>query len=505
MEMDSNYPDREYPEREEPEQDEFYQKHLRAFPIDAEENEWGGNPCFGSIPELFSAFRRTTGYELCLARSLDSIQTIQPIEVFPIQNDSRPAGFLLLFPAAGQKPLVETSAAISLAQSLAATLAEAYRWSSVLRQREAELAAFGHFPDESAEPEGKTAKRLAAILRRGAEGIGCEAAALYLLDPETTILKLRSLWGLPEERLTDPPRPLSGAMADLEAMLGNAVVLNEAYLRDEWNAPEMFSASVCVPVMSDSTILGTIWFFSDIKHKFSDRDLSAMESASSRIALELERSLLAIENRQIKQQAQRKDQEAQSLRKRLENSSDMGLSWHFTAKLETESPRIAPNEENREKESYPLASAQQTASPALPAQVPVSREADRELNSIPGTGNESSVSESELAESFRFWTARRTHKLGNPLFQPKPQEGGLHFLLPNQETDPEQSAAEKSAESILSPEPLKKTPLKNSSDQLDEQTQQEAEELLTLLKQTVAKRGHCKNITLFVMKQQEES
>ena len=96
-----------------------------------------------------------------------------------------------------------------------------------LWQREAELAAGVPLilrEDEHAPP---LSERLEAVLRGGAQAIGCDAAALYLLDPATTELKLRSSWGLPRKRLTDPARPLRGALADLEALLGHAVVLTD--------------------------------------------------------------------------------------------------------------------------------------------------------------------------------------------------------------------------------------------------------------------------------------
>jgi sigma-B regulation protein RsbU (phosphoserine phosphatase) len=81
-------------------------------------------------------------------------------------------------------------------------------------------------------------ERLEAVLRAGAEAVGCEAVALYLLDPATTELKLRSSWGLPRKRLAAPARPLRGALADLEALLGHAVVLTDDQLREYWKVPE---------------------------------------------------------------------------------------------------------------------------------------------------------------------------------------------------------------------------------------------------------------------------
>ena len=111
------------------------------------------------------------------------------------------------------------------------------------------------------EEEKHLAERLQAALLAGGEAVGCDAAAIYLLDEATTELKLRSSWGLPFDRLTAPARPLQGAVADLEALLGHAVVLNDDNLMATWNAPEDFPAAVCVPVSSPTTLLGTLWVF----------------------------------------------------------------------------------------------------------------------------------------------------------------------------------------------------------------------------------------------------
>ena len=90
------------------------------------------------------------------------------------------------------------------------------------------------------EEEKHSAERLEAALLAGAEAVGCDAAALYLLDEATTELKLRNSCGLPFDRLTALARPLQGAVADLEALLGHAVVLNDDSLMGTWKCPRIF-------------------------------------------------------------------------------------------------------------------------------------------------------------------------------------------------------------------------------------------------------------------------
>ena len=136
------------------------------------------------------------------------------------------------------------------------------------------------------------AERLQAVLKGGAEAIDCHAAALYLLDEGTRHLKLRSSWGLPPKKLIEPPRPLASAVADLEALLGHAVVLTDAALAESWNAPESFPAALCVPVASPTIPLGTLWFFARDSRDFSDRQTNLAEIIAGRVAADLDREAL---------------------------------------------------------------------------------------------------------------------------------------------------------------------------------------------------------------------
>jgi serine phosphatase RsbU (regulator of sigma subunit) len=112
------------------------------------------------------------------------------------------------------------------------------------------------------------------------------------LDTATTQLKLRSTWGLPPRRLTEPARPLQGAIADLEALTGHAVVLKDDALIDYFRTPEPCAAAVCVPVSTPSTVLGTLWIFSQEKRDFSDKQVNLLEIIAGRVAGELERDAL---------------------------------------------------------------------------------------------------------------------------------------------------------------------------------------------------------------------
>jgi sigma-B regulation protein RsbU (phosphoserine phosphatase) len=200
-------------------------------------------------------------------------------------SDVRPAGL------PGPAPL---ELAVALAGSIGKLWGELVATRHALTLREGELA--GGVPmvvrarDDDAPPLGA---QLEAVLRAGAQAVGCDAAALYLLDSATTELKLRSSWGLPRRRLTEPARPLRGALADLEALLGHAVVVNDERLHDYWKVPEQgFAACVCVPLISQSMPLGTLWAYSNPWREFSDEQTNILEVVAGRITADLERETL---------------------------------------------------------------------------------------------------------------------------------------------------------------------------------------------------------------------
>lgn len=199
-------------------------------------------------------------------------------------------GHLRLDPVDPRGETTEFERIQSLASAAAEMLGELLVTHEALWDREAELAtAIPVTPH--ADEAGQLAARLEAVLRSGVQAVGCHAAAVYLLDDGTSELKLRAAYGLPRTRLAAPPRSLQGALGDLEAMLGHAVVLESPGLVDRWHAPESFSAAVCLPLSTPTNILGTLWVFSKSPRIFSDKDTGVLEVVSGRVAAELEREV----------------------------------------------------------------------------------------------------------------------------------------------------------------------------------------------------------------------
>ncbi|MBR6436118.1 MAG: GAF domain-containing protein, partial [Thermoguttaceae bacterium] len=180
-------------------------------------------------------------------------------------------------------------AASAIADMVGETLTTRYQ----LWRREAELASKSALPlCQQIEEDRQLAFLLQEILHGAADALGCAAASMHLLDEKTSVLKMRSCWGLPTERFMEPARPLRTSAADLEAMLGRAVSLEDEEAMRQWNSPEDFPAGLCVPIISQSNILGTVWFYSSNARCFSKRQVQTAELIAGRLASELERDAL---------------------------------------------------------------------------------------------------------------------------------------------------------------------------------------------------------------------
>jgi serine phosphatase RsbU (regulator of sigma subunit) len=248
------------------------------------------------MPEVQRAFQNLTGWSLrYTAGSAPKNPTGLTWSTPVTPGRGMPPGHLRLTQVGPDDSLAQDATPPAevrqLGSALGGMLAELLGTHHALWLREAELAAGVPVVANPNDAE-HLAVRLQSVLQGGAESVGCPAAGLYLLDEATTSLKLRSSFGMPRERLAEPARPLQGALADLEAMLGHAVVLNDLDAHTHWNPPEDFPAAVCVPVCTSTTILGTLWVFSNEPRDFSDQETNLIEIVAGRIASDLERENL---------------------------------------------------------------------------------------------------------------------------------------------------------------------------------------------------------------------
>jgi phosphoserine phosphatase RsbU/P len=250
------------------------------------------------LSPLTGALVQVTGWHLAIEQSPAALGEFWSMA---IGDHDQPAGRLVLAPASDQarSSAIDFQQVRPLALAIGGLLSEINRLQHAVRRREAELAA-GVPVASGREGEPHLAERLEAVLKAGAQAVGCQAAGLYLLDDATTELKLRAAWGLSQEKLLAAGRPLRGSVADLEALVGHAVVLEDTSLLPHWRCPEDFPAAICVPVSSPSIPLGTLWAFCDRTRDFTPEESNLLEIIAGRLAADLEREMLLAAGSQAK-------------------------------------------------------------------------------------------------------------------------------------------------------------------------------------------------------------
>ncbi len=290
---------------------EFYDTSLHPFPLPRPLLDHEDVPFFGSVPDVLRAIRSIFGLEIVFVRAGGTLPDVMA-RCFTIKVDGgKSPGHLVLLPLQAPNHCWMTFAQQNeFLDSLTQLLGDAYRWQQHAQKCEEELAvsplrpAFAGTKQSVAQQlvtQRPVTQRhcttlftgmLSDILKEAAQILRFQAVSLYLLETDNRMLKLRSCWGLPEERLLDPPRSLNDSLGDMEAILGQAVVLNNPFLQESWNAPEDFTTAICVPVSSSTAILGTLWFFSDDERNLSHQDSRVLEMVAGRLAAELERAAL---------------------------------------------------------------------------------------------------------------------------------------------------------------------------------------------------------------------
>ncbi|TWT96688.1 hypothetical protein Pla108_24620 [Botrimarina colliarenosi] len=139
-----------------------------------------------------------------------------------------------------------------------------------------------------------------AVLRGAAKGLcheqgGFQAAELWLLDEASRGLGLASRWARKDSSFAERPattnRPLAKAPADVAALAGGAVVVEEPADAAGWDLHAgPIGAAICLPVSSDTTIHGVLWLMSAAPLTIADEAVELAEIVAGRLALEVERA-----------------------------------------------------------------------------------------------------------------------------------------------------------------------------------------------------------------------
>ena len=125
---------------------------------------------------------------------------------------------------------------------------------------------------------------------------GLRAAALLAIDPQSAGLRLRAVRTHEGQRSLSFPRPLRDVPLDAESLRDGPVVIRRQDGRGcEW-LPEEMSLAVCLPLRSDKTLGGVLWFFDRRDRRLMPRELHLLKSVAGRLGELIEKAVLVEES-----------------------------------------------------------------------------------------------------------------------------------------------------------------------------------------------------------------
>lgn len=196
----------------------------------------------------------------------------------------------------------------------------------------------------SAPRPGSKADRLApiaeAVLRGAANGLcgGFETAELWLLDDASRSLRLTARWSADGDRAMPATRAIADAPADVAALAGGAVVLEESNEAVAWELHAPIGAAIGLPVASDTTIHGVMWLLGRDPRVIGDAAVELAEVVAGRLALEVER--LPVERPELAEAVG----DAMTQRPVVPTRPESDTSEHLSPTFPPESVLIAPVE-----------------------------------------------------------------------------------------------------------------------------------------------------------------
>lgn len=278
-----------------------FQGHLRLHKEDHPEAQSGTNPNTTLlVDQIMRAFCQATGWAAVPVHATKTPRTrTRAPELDP---NTRKWNIVSALPLDGMldamemeaMPAVSEAAAQQLLDSISLLLQRLDDTERTVWRQEAELASNIGLSLKVDDQE-ELALKIDALLEQTASAIGCDAGAVYLLDDSTSVLKMRSCIGLPKSRLALPPRPLRGSLADLEALLGNAVLIEDIASMTQWQSPEEFGSALVVPLGTLQMPQGTLWFWSERRKTFNSHEVEIAKRAAAELISIIERRILCKE------------------------------------------------------------------------------------------------------------------------------------------------------------------------------------------------------------------
>ncbi len=241
--------------------------------------------------ELAAEFESATGWVLQFNESGSSRRSHQIKG-----NDSIPFGNISICDMSAKWPADKNTASRQVCDRMAERISQVFaqRQLAQLRLNESSkevspfeieiLTRLGGI--RKVDHERELSELLVGLLKSCCEFAGGWAAAICLLDESTQNLVTRFAVGT--DGFQGATRQLGDAIADVEALCGAAIVMNDSESVNTWQSPVDCQSAVCLPISSATTLLGTLWVFAAQEQDYSDETLNVLEIVSGRVAAELE-------------------------------------------------------------------------------------------------------------------------------------------------------------------------------------------------------------------------
>ncbi len=128
------------------------------------------------------------------------------------------------------------------------------------------------------------------LLEFSVDSLDLAAIGIYLFDAKHRQFRLRAHVGLSMDSYMQGGRKISKSQADLRAYDHEHIVIHDATIPEDlqFQMPEAFESGVCMPLRTDRSKFGTVWFFSNQK-VFPEETIQHCQLNAELLALSIER------------------------------------------------------------------------------------------------------------------------------------------------------------------------------------------------------------------------
>ncbi len=131
--------------------------------------------------------------------------------------------------------------------------------------------------------------KIANLLRFAKSELSGIGAAVYLLDENTTHLRLRSMIAPAQyAQEVESVRALENSLADLESLIGNKVNIHSPEMGETWRIPQPFRYGWCMMLGTKNLPLGTIWIFFSQPRSPEAKDFDFLDGLNNQLYGEIQ-------------------------------------------------------------------------------------------------------------------------------------------------------------------------------------------------------------------------